>query len=138
MTESVSALFDEYEKEDRAWVFQAGIIGFALFVILAAVFSDLVAREAVIISVAATFIACSAIAGDTEEHKKLMRNHVIYANAGIVLAGLFVLFMTSFWYLGGTGVLATGYMLTGKVRNRTYWIELLWAYLFLIVFLMEV
>lgn len=139
ITHSVSALFDEYEKKDKEWIFQVGIIGFALFVALAAAFSDLVAYEVATISIAATFISCSAIAGDTEEHKLIMRNHVLYAHAGIILAYVFILFMTPFWYLGVAGGVATLYILAAdRIDNKTYWIEIVTAVLFLLTFYLKI
>jgi hypothetical protein len=134
ITRSISATFDLLEEEGKELIFQIVQIGFSLTLVAAAIFSTIdgeLSWQGIILGMAATSIICSSLAGDTEEHKKIMRNHVYEAAGGIILAALYML-LSGFWWLIAPGILATAYVMKKPITNHTYWIEVMWFHLTLI------
>lgn len=130
MTHSISASFDKLEEIGKEWVFQVALITFSTALIVASILmlsSQIMVWKPAVLVISGTLIICSTIAGDTEEHKKLMRNHVYYSVGGIAIAAIFIA-ISGFLWLAIAGAVATAIMHFAKMKNRTYFIEVLWAY----------
>ena len=121
-TRSISALYDKLEEDSdaSAWWFMVWQIVFSLLLVLT--------LQSHIITMAATFIIFSALAGDTEEHELVMKLHVIGATGAIVLGALYLI-ISGFWWMSVLGILFSIYAKERPMRNHTYIIEVVWFHL---------
>ncbi len=117
-TRSISALFDELEEDEKArsWWFIAWQAAFVLPVALT--------LQSYFFAAAAMAIIASALSGDTEEHRIIMRNHTATAVLGMVLGmlGIIEIGHPAYAVLGGVLV---GLIYLVRLKNRTYWAETL-------------
>jgi hypothetical protein len=117
-TRSISALFDELEDDPKAksWWFIAWQAAFVIPIALT--------LQSYFFVAAAMSIIASALAGDTEEHRVIMRNHTATAVLGMVFGMLGLWEIGMFWYaLTGGGLVGLIYLL--DLKNQTYWAETL-------------
>ena len=106
MTRSISAIYDELEKDPKAkgWWFTVWQWAFCLPLMIVAIHAGGI--ESHLFSFAALLIMFSAYLGDTDEHEIIMNGHVGAAVSGIILAAMAMLF-TPYWFLAAILVLVT-------------------------------
>lgn len=140
MTQSISALFDKLEEIEEEYIFQAVQVGFSLMVFIASIIASTkgwVEWEILFLPASCVAISFSSLAGDTEEHPVIMRNHTIGAVLGIALAALFTFFSGSMLLTAGLGIV-TYIVAKLSLPNHTYWIEFVWFHYVMTIFTIKI